>query len=123
MPGHLRKLIGVLAPQGPPFFCIADTLYRQVDRLVHYKVLIISLRDVPVIDLSGAFALEDMITLANKRGTKVILKGLNPAVRRTLTELSVMKNVGEKNVVETLDMALDDAIDYLADQFLETSAE
>lgn len=123
VPGHLRKQIGVLAPQGPLFFGIADTLYRQVDRLVHYKVLIISLRDVPVIDLSGAFALEDMITLANKRGTKVILKGLNPAVRRTLTELSVIKNVGEENIVETIDMALDNAIDYIADQFLETSAE
>ena len=38
----------------------ADTLYRQIDGLVHYKVLIISLIHVPMIDLSGAFALEDM---------------------------------------------------------------
>lgn len=121
VPSHLRKQIAVLAPQGPLFFGIADTLYRQVDRLVHYKVLIISLRDVPVIDLSGSFALEDMITMANKRGTKVILKGLNPAVRRTLTELSVMKAIGEENIAESFDMAFDNAIDYLADQFLEES--
>jgi len=38
----------------------ADTLYRQIDGLVHYKVWIISLIHVPMIDLSGAFALEDM---------------------------------------------------------------
>lgn len=86
-------------------------------------MLIISLREVPVIDLSGAFALEDMIGLANKRGTKIILKGLNPAVRRTLTELSVMKTIGEDNIVDTIDRALDDAIDYIADKFLENSTE
>ena len=44
------------------------------------------------IDLSGAFALEDMVNLAHKHGTKTVVKGMNPVVRRILTELSVIKS-------------------------------
>ena len=118
VPKHLTKQIAVLEPQGPMFFGIADTMYRQIDKLVHYKVLIVSLRDVPMIDLSGAFALEDMVDLAYKRGTKVFIKGMNPAVRRTLTELSVIKHIGEENILEDFDAALRKGIDYIGEQFL-----
>jgi SulP family sulfate permease len=118
VPKHLRKLIAVLEPQGPMFFGIADTLYRQVDKLTHYQVLIISLIHVPMVDLSGAFALEDMANHAQKNGTKVLIKGMNPAVRRTLYELSVMKHIGQENFVENFDAALDEGIDYIGEQFL-----
>jgi SulP family sulfate permease len=118
VPKHLRKLIAVLEPQGPMFFGIADTLYRQVDKLTHYQVLIISLIHVPMVDLSGAFALEDMANHAQKNGTKVLIKGMNPAVRRTLHELSVMKHIGQENFVENFEAALDEGIDYIGEQFL-----
>jgi len=118
LPDHLRKQIAVLEPQGPMFFGIADTMYRQIDNLAHYTVLIVSLRDVPMIDLSGAFALEDMVNLAYKRGTKVLIKGMNPAVRRTLTELNVIEHIGEENITEDFDSALMKGIDYIGEQFL-----
>jgi SulP family sulfate permease len=118
LPDHLRKQIAVLEPQGPMFFGIADTMYRQIDNLANYTVLIVSLRDVPMIDLSGAFALEDMVNLAYKRGTKVLIKGMNPAVRRTLTELNVISNIGEENITEDFDSALEKGIDYIGEQFL-----
>ena len=123
VPEHLKKQIAVLEPEGPMFFGIADTLYRQVDKLVHFKILIVSMRYVPVIDLSGAFALEDMVELARKRGTKVIVKGMNPAVRRTLSELSVLKHIGAENVTEDFDSALKKAIDYIGEQFLGRSID
>ena len=119
VPKHLKNQIAVLEPEGPMFFGIADVLYRQVDSMVHYKVLIMSLRYVPVIDLSGAFALEDMIKMAHKQGTKTIIKGMNPAVRRILTELSVIKNIGKENIVEDFDAALRMGIDYIGEMYLE----
>ncbi len=118
VPQHLKKQIAIIEPEGPMFFGIADTMYRQIDKLVHYKVLIISMRYVPVIDLSGAFALEDMVNLAHKRGTKTIVKGLNPAVRRTLTELSVIKSIGEENIAKDIEDALKMAVDYIGEQYL-----
>jgi len=118
VPQHLRKHIAVLEPVGPLFFGIADTLYRQIDGLVHYKVLIISLIHVPIIDLSGTFALEDMASHAQKKGTKVVIIGMNPAVGRTLHELSVVKNIGEDNFVDDFEVALETGIDYIGEQFL-----
>ena len=118
VPVHLRGQIAVLEPKGPMFFGIADTLYRQVDRLAHYQVLIISFIHVPIVDLSGAFALEDMAQHAQKSGTKVLIKGMNPAVRRTLTELSVIKHIGVENFVESFDAALEEGIDYIGEHFL-----
>jgi ABC-type transporter Mla MlaB component len=118
VPIHLRKLIAVLEPNGPMFFGIADTLYRQVDKLTHYQVLIISLIHVPMVDLSGAFALEDMANQAQKNGTKVLIKGMNPAVKRTLNELSVIEHIGKENFVENFDAALKEGIDYIGEQFL-----
>lgn len=118
VPKHLKNQIAVLEPEGPMFFGIADVLYRQVDSMVHYKVLIMSLRYVPVIDLSGAFALEDMVKLAQKHGTKTIIKGMNPSVRRILTELSVIKNIGEENIVEDFDSALKKGVDYIGEMYL-----
>ncbi len=121
IPDHLKKQIAIIEPEGPMFFGIADTMYRQIDRLAHYRVLIISFRYVPIIDLSGAFALEDMVMMAGKRNTKVIVKGMNPAVRRTLTELNVIKSIGEENITDDVDGALKKSLDYLADQFLEST--
>ena len=118
LPDHLKQQIAIIEPEGPMFFGIADTMYRQIERLAHYKVLIISFRYVPIIDLSGAFALEDMVMMAGKRKTKILVKGMNPAVRRTLTELKVIESIGEENIVEDIDGALNKSVDYLADQFL-----
>ncbi len=118
VPKHLRKQIAVLEPQGPMFFGIADTLYRQVDRLTNYQVLIISLIHVPMVDLSGAFALEDMANHAQKNGLKVLLIGMNSAVHRTLNELCVITHIGEENFVENFEAALEEGIDYMGEQFL-----
>lgn len=118
VPKHLRKQIAILEPQGPMFFGIADTLYRQVDRLTNYQVLIISLIHVPMVDLSGAFALEDMANHAQKNGLKVLLIGMNSAVHRTLNELCVITHIGEENFVENFEAALEEGIDYMGEQFL-----
>ena len=123
VPEHLKSQIAVLEPEGPMFFGIADVMYKQVDSLMHYKVLIISLRYVPVIDLSGAFALEDMVSMAQKNGTKTIIKGMNPAVRRILTELSVIEHIGEENIVEDFDAALTKGVDYIGEMYLERTIE
>lgn len=118
LPAHLRERICVLQPEGPLFFGIADTLYRQADRLVHYDALIISLARVPIVDLSGAFSLEDLVLLAKKRDTKVILTGPNTNVRRILKELGILEKIGTENVVNTFDMAINEAIDHVAELFL-----
>ncbi len=118
VPTHLKQRISLLQPEGPMFFGIADMLYRQADRLLHYDVLIISFTRVPIIDLSGAFALEDLVLKAQKENTKLILEGMNTPVHRVLTELSVIKKIGEDNIVEDFDTALMQSVDHIGDLYL-----
>jgi hypothetical protein len=44
---------------------------------------------------------------------------MNLAIRRILTELSVIKNIGEENIVEDFDSALRKGIDYVGEMYLE----
>jgi hypothetical protein len=74
-----------------------------------------------MVDLSGAFSLEDLIRLAQKRNTKIILKGINTNVRRTLMELGIIQNIGPGNIVDDYGEALQQAIDYLAELYLTAS--
>ncbi len=47
-----------------------------------------------------------------------MILGMNPAVGRTLHELSVVKNIGEDNFVKDFEVALETGIDYIGEQFL-----
>ena len=48
---------------------------------------------------------------------------MNPAARRILTELSVIKNIGEENIVEDFDSALRKSIDYIGEMYLERTID
>ncbi len=108
IPPALKERILILRPEGPLFFGTADTLFRTIERLVHFDVLIIRLRRVPMIDLSGAFALEDLVNKAKSRGTVVLLTSLNPNVRKTLDQLGILDKVGRQHCFEKFDDAVQD---------------
>ena len=48
----------------------------------------------------------------------MLITGMNPPVRRTLTELNVILNIGEENITEDFETALRKGIDYIGEQFL-----
>lgn len=108
IPQNLKERILILRPEGPLFFGTADTLFRTIDRLVHFDVLIIRLRRVPMIDLSGAFALEDLVNKAKSRGTVVLLTSLNSNVRNTLDQLGILDKVGRQHCFEKFEDAVQD---------------
>lgn len=114
IPASIKDRILILRPEGPLFFGTADTLFRTIDRLIHHDVLIIRLRRVPMIDLSGAFALEDLIEKAKSRGTAVVLTSLNPNTRRTLDQLGILDKVGKEHCFDKFDDAVQDVKQIIA---------
>ncbi len=101
----LRDRIGVVQPEGPLFFGVADAVYRTSQFFNRYDVVIISLSRVPVIDLSGAFALEDLIGYAHARETQVLLADLCPAVAAALESFGILHRVGRENCFERFELA------------------
>lgn len=108
--GHARARDGieVYDIQGPFFFGAAFKLRDTLDEVAKRpRALVINLEEVPSIDATGLHALEDMIRRAAARGTRVVLAGAQPDVRRALLGARVFGELGEHgfapNVAEAVE--------------------
>jgi len=68
--------------------------------------LILRMGNVPFVDATGIFAIEEIITDFRKHGANVVLTELRPNVHAKLARGGVIEHVGPNNVVDTLERAL-----------------
>ena len=74
--------------RGPFFFGASGLLLDALERYgATPKVVIVRLRRVPLIDVTGAAALECFVVACRRRGTRVILSGVQPGPRAVLERL------------------------------------
>jgi SulP family sulfate permease len=93
---------------GPLFFGAAykfkDAL-KQVERSP--KILIIRMRNVPVIDATGIRALKEVHKDFKHRGTKLILSEVtDPEVLKALRDSRLLFDIGKANVTETFEASI-----------------
>lgn len=106
MPEDLKEKVLKLRLEGPLFFGVSDTIYRTSSALVDYKYLIVRMARVPMVDMSGAYLLEDIIDKAHEQGATVFFTGLRPQVERTLNRLKIIEKVTEENCLATFNDAI-----------------
>jgi SulP family sulfate permease len=93
--------------QGPFFFGAAFKLQETLEGLSKPpRALVFNLEDVPAIDATGLNALEEMIRRTTSRGTRVVLAGAQPEIRRALLGSGLLGNLGEFGVAPTVREAL-----------------
>ncbi|MDC8756316.1 SulP family inorganic anion transporter [Janthinobacterium fluminis] len=97
----------VYAVEGPLFFGAVEN-FERVLAITHTDphVLIIRLRWVPFIDITGLQTLEDVVLDLHRRGVRVILTGPNERVMAKLEKAKLVALVGRDNVCATLTQAL-----------------
>ena len=94
----LNKLpVLVLQPNGPLFFATIEKLIQTYSKVKEHELLIIDLSKVTMIDLSGAFSIEDLIIGARKNGIKVLVTGASSEVNNVLSNLGFIKKIGSEN--------------------------
>jgi len=99
---------------GPFFFGVADKVKNTLTSLKAYpKVFILRMRNVPFIDATGMHALTEICNNYKKYKTIVILSGVSPYVRSLLIKGQIDKIIGEENIVDHIDKALELANRYL----------
>ena len=103
---ELKRRVLKVQLQGPLFFGSADQFNEVLGQLDGFDYLIVRMRNVPLVDMSGAFLLADMIEKAKMQGAAVILMGTTEPVRKTLESLNVLEEVGSENCVERFDQAV-----------------
>lgn len=97
LPEHIKGDVLKLRLQGPLFFGIADAVYRTISELKEYRYLIVRLKDVPMVDMSGAYLLDDLLEKARRQGATVMITGMEPKVRQRLEHLKIIEKLGPEN--------------------------
>jgi len=107
--GELAAANGVViySIDGPFFFGAAEKLQRTLEHIQRpATTLILRLGNVPFMDATGIFAIEEIINDFKRHGASVMLVELRPNVLHKLARGGVIDKVGLDNVVDTLEHAL-----------------
>ena len=102
VPEHIR----VVYLTGTIFFAVVDKLVKELSKARDHSVVILSMRGVPVIDLSGVQSLTDLAREMKDRDIKIILTSVQPKVLRDLTRGGFIETIGEENVYRSEELAI-----------------
>ena len=102
----------IMYVKGPMFFANAGKIEKTFkNSFTKIDELIISLDGVNAVDTSGTSVFVEQIEALRKRNAKIILCGASQNVINMLNKLNVKEIVGEENIVETIDEAIDKTIE------------
>jgi SulP family sulfate permease len=97
----------VYSVEGPFFFGAVENFERALlSTHTDPNVLIIRLRWVPLIDVTGLNALEEAISDLQQRGVRVILCGAKPRVETKMRKAGIYKLLGKENIFKDFTLAL-----------------
>ena len=80
--------VSVLQPQGPLFFGSVEPLMNIYTTAPKHEILVIDMSNVTMIDLSGVYALEDLIKNLKSQNIKVFVSSANSYVKKALEKIS-----------------------------------
>jgi sulfate permease, SulP family len=106
----VRDRILIVRPHGPLFFGAIDWLNEAVEHLEDKYVLIIRCKWLDELDLSGAYALGDLIEAANRRGVAVLTAGMSSRTRQVLADLNELSRLKEDHICAHFNEALEKAM-------------
>ncbi|MBL7479984.1 SulP family inorganic anion transporter [Legionella bononiensis] len=91
-----------------PFFFGAVEVFQRALAFTHTdpQILIIRMRWVPFMDVTGLQTLEEVIAGLQKRGVRVILSGANDSVEEKLRKIGILNMIGEHNFFKDFSKAL-----------------
>jgi len=91
---------------GPIFFATVKQLNTQLSDIDDVKVLILSMRGVPLIDTSGVQALDELYHQLQQKNCQLMFCGLQPSVREMLKKSNLAEHIGKDMVFWSADQAI-----------------
>jgi SulP family sulfate permease len=109
--------VDVFEITGPMFFGAAYK-FKDSMRFVEEKpkVLILRMRNVPVIDATGLHTIKDVLKMCEKDNTKMILSGVKPNVLQELQKSRLLFRIGKRFILPDFAAALAVAKEVLAEK-------
>lgn len=91
---------------GTIFFAVVDKLVKQIRKQDSAEALILSMRGVPMIDLSGIEAMIDLVRELEANGTEVYLTSVQPKVLEEMRRGGLIDLIGEEYVFQSAEQAI-----------------
>jgi SulP family sulfate permease len=100
---------------GPLFFATVEQMRKQFENEVNgiASVLILSMRGVSLIDISGMRALDELYDKLAESGCRLMLCGLQPQVKEFLEKSHFIEKLGENSVFWSADRAIATAAEQM----------
>jgi SulP family sulfate permease len=112
---EIPKGVEVYEINGPFFFGAAESIKNALGQVASRpKVLIIRMRNVPAMDATGLSAFKDLVKQSRKEGTAVYITEIHAQPMVALSRSDLLDELGEENVLGTLDEGLERAREALA---------
>ena len=93
--------IKILKLKGSLFFGSVEKLIKSFNRIPNDNPVIIDMKEVPNVDLSGIFGLEDLIKLSQSQNRNVAITNANEEIRNNFIALKFIENIGSENIGKT----------------------
>ncbi|MCQ4637720.1 SulP family inorganic anion transporter [Anaerovorax odorimutans] len=103
---QVSKTIRMAYLTGTIFFAVTDKLKKQLTELGNTEILILSMRGVPAIDLSGIQALLELEQELAEDGVTVMLSSVQPKVLEGLQRGGLIDKIGKEHVFESAEYAI-----------------
>ena len=93
--------------EGPLFFGTVQKFEQSVERAkIDYKVIILRMRNTIYLDAGGLRALEQLKEACDKKGVTIVLSGIHTQPYLLLQKTGMAKILGEENIYDHIDKAL-----------------
>ena len=87
--------------EGPLFFGSTESLVNIYMKDSNHEILIIDMSSVTMIDLSGAYALEDFINNIKNKNIKVYVTNAKASIKKILEQVDFIKHIGEDYYIDS----------------------
>lgn len=109
--------VTVYSIDGPFFFGAAEKAMHGLQVVGEKtKVVVLRMRRVPSMDATGLYALRKVYAGLHKRGILLVLSGVRAQPRDVMARAEFDKEVGEENICDNIDLALERAKALLKDK-------
>ncbi len=97
--------VHVFEINGPFFFGAASKFQAAIEADMPH-VLILRMRNVPVMDATGLNTMEELVHRAQSQGATILLSGIRPQPHSVLKKFGVIDRIGSQNIHQTIVEAL-----------------
>jgi len=97
----LPENVAVFSMEGPFFFGVTERLMSALDHAhTHADILVLRMKNVPVIDASGLQAFEALIKNCERNHTRLVICEIRTNIMEKMLRSGIAQKVGKENIID-----------------------